>query len=279
MVKDGAGFPKFFNDEEIVPCMLQNGCTIEEARNYSPAGCTEIRVPERDCYMPLGGHVNLAAALEMAMSDGWVHFGGKYYEKKTDVPFAPEDIKSFDDLMANVKAAVDFYYKHFTKRQIAMELTDPQRLAAPFMSMLHPVARKAMMDIHQRNIPGGVYHDTGNATFNGFGTVAESLAAIKKVVFDDKKIDFMTLKDALAKDFEGYEVIQQLLLNAPKYGNNDPYADGVARDLDAAILEVSQHYTTTIGVQKVKYVPITAHVGMGHKTIASQWAPCWRGSF
>ena len=269
LVKDGAGFPKFFNDEEIVPCMLQNGCTIEEARNYSSAGCTEIRVPERDCYMPLGGHVNLAAALEMAMSDGWVHFGGKYYEKKTDVPFAPEDIKSFDDLMANVKAAVDFYYKHFTKRQIAMELTDPQRLAAPFMSMLHPVARKAMMDIHQRNIPGGVYHDTGNATFNGFGTVAESLAAIKKVVFDDKKIDFMTLKDALAKDFEGYEVIQQLLLNAPKYGNNDPYADGVARDLDAAILEVSQHYTTTIGVQKVKYVPITAHVGMGHKTIAT----------
>ena len=59
------------------------------------------------------------------------------------------------------------------------------------------------------------------------------------------------------------------MLNAPKYGNNDPYADGVARDLDAAILEVSQHYTTTIGVQKVKYVPITAHVGMGHKTIAT----------
>lgn len=269
LVKDGTGFPKFFNDEEIIPVMLANGCTLEEARNYSPAGCTEIRVPERDCYLPLGGHCNLAAALEMAMSDGWVHFGGKHYEKKTDMPIKPEDIKSYEDLMTNMKVAINYYVDHFTKRQIAMELTDPERLAAPFMSMLHPVAHKAMMDIHQRNIPGGVYHDTGNATFNGFGTVAESLAAIKKVVFDDKRCDFMTLKAALAADYKGYEPLQQMLLNAPKYGNNEPYADEVARELDALILNTVHENKTTYGEQYVKFVPITSHVGMGHKTIAT----------
>ena len=269
LVKDGTGFPKFFNDEEIIPCMLQNGCTIEEARNYAGAGCTEMRVPDRDCYLPLGGHINLAAALEMALSDGWVHFGGKYYEKKADMPIASDQIQSFDDVMTNLKAAITFYVDHFTKRQNAMELTDPQRLAAPFMSMLHPVPRKAMIDIHQKRIPGGLYKDTGNATFNGFGTVAESLAAIKKVVFDDKRIDFKTLKEAIAADYEGYEVVRQMVLNAPKYGNNDPYADGVAKALDAMILGVVKHHRTTNGEQNVKYVPITSHVGMGHKTIAT----------
>ena len=269
LVKDGTGFPKFFNDEEIIPCMLQNGCTIEEARNYAGAGCTEMRVPDRDCYLPLGGHINLAAALEMALSDGWVHFGGKYYEKKADMPIASDQIQSFDDVMTNLKAAITFYVDHFTKRQNAMELTDPQRLAAPFMSMLHPVRSIAMTDVDQKRIAGGLYKDTGNATFNGFGTVAESLAAIKKVVFDDKRIDFKTLKEAIAADYEGYEVVRQMVLNAPKYGNNDPYADGVAKALDAMILGVVKHHRTTNGEQNVKYVPITSHVGMGHKTIAT----------
>ena len=269
LVKDGTGFPKFFNDEEIILCMLQNGCTMEEARNYAGAGCTEMRVPDRDCYLPLGGHINLAAALEMALNDGWVHYGGKYYDKKADMPVASEDIKSFDDVMTNLRAAINFYVDHFTRRQNAMELTDPQRLAAPFMSMLHPVSRNAKIDIHQPHIPGGLYKDTGNATFNGFGTVAESLAAIKKVVFDDKRIDFKTLKDAINTDFEGNEVIRQMVLNAPKYGNNDPYADSVAKALDATILGVVKHHRTTNGEQNVKYVPITSHVGMGHKTIAT----------
>ena len=269
LIKDGTGFPKFFNDEEIIPVMLQNGCTMEEARNYCGAGCTEMRAPERDCYLPLGGHCNLAAALEMAMSDGWVHYGGTHYEKKIDMPIPSNQITSYEDILKNLKVAVNYYTDHFTKRQTAMELTDPQRLAAPFMSMLHPIAHKAMMDIHQRNIPGGIYHDTGNATFNGFGTVAESLAAMKKVVFEDKKISFSTLKKALEVDFKGYEPIQQMLLNAPKYGNNDAYADEVARELDALILNTVKENKTTYGNQYVKFVPITSHVGMGHKTIAT----------
>lgn len=269
LVKDGTGFPKFFNDEEIIPVMLQNGCTMEEARNYCGAGCTEMRVPDKDCYLPLGGHINLAAALEMAMSDGWVHYGGKYYEKKADMPIPSDKIETYEDMKINLKAAISFYVDHFTKRQIAMELTDPQRLAAPFMSMLHPVSRNAMIDIHQRRIPGGLYHDTGNATFNGFGTVAESMAAMKKLVFEEKKISFAQLKEALTADFNGYEVIQQMLLNAPKYGNNDSYADAVARDMDEIILDVVKCHKTSNGEQNVKFVPITSHVGMGHKTIAT----------
>lgn len=268
LIKDGTGFPKFFNDEEIIPLMIQNGASIAEARNYCGAGCTEMRVPDRDCYMPLGGHINLAAALEMAMSDGYVHYG-LHYAKMTDMPMKWEEISTFEDFLTNLQMAISFYVAHFTKRQTALELTNPLRLSAPFMSVLHPACRAAMMDIHQPNIPGAIYRDTGNATFNGFGTVAESLAAMKKLVFEDQKISKETLKKAIAADFEGYERVQQFLLNAPKYGNNDPYADEVARKLDEIILTVVKKYHTTNGEQYVKFVPITSHVGMGHKTIAT----------
>lgn len=268
LIKDGTGFPKFFNDEEILSLMIQNGASIAEARNYCGAGCTEMRVPNRDCYMPLGGHINLAAALEMAMSDGYVHYGS-HYEKLAEMPIRWEDMQTYEDLLINLETAIAFYVAHFTKRQTALELTNPFRLAAPFMSTLHPACRAAMMDIHQPNIPGGIYRDTGNATFNGFGTVAESLAAMNKLVFEDKRISMQTLKEAIAANFAGYEREQQLLLHAPKYGNNDPYADEVARKLDEIILTVVKNHHTTNGEQYVKFVPITSHVGMGHKTIAT----------
>lgn len=77
------------------------------------------------------------------------------------------------------------------------------------------------------------------------------------------------MKEALTADFNGYEVIQQMLLNAPKYGNNDSYADAVARDMDEIILDVVKCHKTSNGEQNVKFVPITSHVGMGHKTIAT----------
>lgn len=268
LVKEGCGFPKFFNDEAIIPQLMSGGATLEQAREYSAAGCTEIRIPDIDTYLPLGGNINLAAALEMALNDGWAHFGPRY--EQIFVPsVARKDIRSYDDVFNNLRECVDFYVRHFMKRMTALELTNQQRLAAPFMSSQSAVCMKAMMDIHQCLIPGGIHHDTGNVNFNGFGTCAESLCAIKKLVFDDGVISLEELLDAVASDFEGREPIRQLLLNAPKYGNNDSYADEVARSLDELIMRLVHSYKSVFGEKYVKYVPVTSHVGLGKKTWAT----------
>lgn len=268
LVKEGCGFPKFFNDEVIITQLLVGGAPIDQARDYSAAGCTEIRMPNIDTYLSLGGNINLAAALEMALNDGYAHFGPRY-EKLLTPSVARKDIASFDDVMNNLRECIDFYVRHFMNRMSALELTNKACLAAPFMSSQSDICMKNLTDIHQCIMPGSNQHDTGNVNFNGFGTCAESLCAIKKLVFDDHAITLDTLLDAVANDFEGQEPLRQLMLNAPKYGNNDPYADNVARDLDAMIMTLVHQYKSVFGEKYVKYVPVTSHVGLGNKTWAT----------
>ncbi|MGE4271742.1 MAG: pyruvate formate lyase family protein [Desulfitobacterium sp.] len=267
LVKEGVGFPKFFNDEEIIPMLQNNGASLEDARDYAQSGCTEIRMSTVDTYLPLGGNINLASALEMAMNNGFVTYGANH--RQLMVPSIKADsIMAFEDVFQNLEEAVDYFVQHYYKRQTALELTNKARLAAPFTSAVHPICMNAMKDIHQPNI-GGVYKDCGNCNFNGFGTCAESLAAIKKLVFEEKRFTLEELKAALKANFEGYEPIRQMLLNAPKYGNNDEYADEIARNLDEMLLRTVKKYTTPYGERYCKFVPVTSHVGMGGKVGAT----------
>ena len=264
LVKEGSGFPKFLNDEEIIPALVNNGADIEEARDYAGSGCTEVRMLNKDTYMPVGGNINLASAFEMAVNDGYVKYGNNY--RQLMVPSIPAaEIRTFEDVMVNLKETFDFFVRHFMKRQTALEMTNKELLAAPFMSCLHDLCMGNCMDIHQPNIPGSVYKDPGDVNINGFGTVAECLAVLKKLVFDDRRYTLQQLEEAAGHNFEGYEQIHQSVLNAPKYGRNDPYADEIARRLDEILLETVHQYSTPFGPKHIKFVPVTSHVGMGGK--------------
>ncbi len=268
LVKEGSGFPKFLNDEEIIPALVNNGAPVETARDYAGSGCTEVRMLNLDTYMPVGGNINLESALEMALNDGYVRYGNNY--RQLMVPSIPsQEIHSFEDVLNNYRETFDFFVRHFMKRQTALEMANKELLAAPFMSCLHDLCMKNAVDIHQPNIPGSIYKDPGDVNINGFGTVAESLAALKKLVFEDKKYTLGQLKEATDHNFEGYERIRQDLLNAPKYGRNDPYADEIARRLDEILLETVHQYNTPYGPKHIKFVPVTSHVGMGGKTGAT----------
>lgn len=264
LIKEGSGFPKLFNDDEIIPQLLSMGGTYEAARDYVGCACTEIRMINTDTYMAVGGNINLCAALEMAMNDGVVNLKGKPIRLMTpSVPAA--EIKTYEQLFANLQEAVDFFVQHFFKRQTALELTNAACLAAPIMSGLNDACVKVLTDIHQPVRGTGLSNDTGNVNMNGFGTCSESLSSIKKCVFEEKKFTLDELRTALKCNFEGYEPMRQMLLNAPHYGNNDPEGDRVALELDQMLNTTVAKYHTPNGPQHIKYVPITSHVGMGGK--------------
>ncbi|MDA8227673.1 MAG: formate acetyltransferase [Desulfitobacterium hafniense] len=264
LIKQGTGFPKLLNDEEIIPQAIFNGASIQDARDYSPCACTEVRMLDLDTYMAVGGNLNLPAALEMALNEGVVTIDGQ--KKKLMTPsIKSADIKTFDDLLKNFTEAWDLFIQHFYKRQAALEISNAACLAAPFMSMLNDACVEALTDIHQPINNHGISKDSGALSVIGFGTLVESLAAIKKLVFEDKRFTLDELKDALKANFEGYEPIRQMLLNAPQYGNNDDYADEVARQTDEIICEVMQRYRTPNGPQNFKHVPVTTHIAMGRR--------------
>jgi len=271
LVKEGTGFPKFFNDEEIIPFLMNEGISLQDAREYASGGCTEIRVPKLDTYLAQTCNVSMVAPLEMALNDGYMTFAGKRGKvEEPKVKFA--DIQSFDDVMTNFEQYINLYIRNMYARISIVELMDGQMAAAPFMSMLHPCCLAAAQDIHQPQAGkefGAIYQDTGNLGLIGFGTVAESLISIKKLVFDDKVVTLQEYMDAVNSNFEGKEPLRQLILNTPKYGNNDPYADEIACRMDEILDAAAHSYRTPFGERFIKFVPVTIHTGLGRLTEAT----------
>ena len=104
----------------------------------------------------------------------------------------------------------------------------------------------------------------------GLGTVVDSLAAVKKLVFEEKKLSMDKLLAAIDANFEGYDDVQALLRSAPCYGNNDEYADAIGREIDRLSVEYGGKYgMKDLGMHNdVRYVPFTSHVPFG-KVVAA----------
>lgn len=114
---------------------------------------------------------------------------------------------------------------------------------------------KNMQDLHSEKIEGGV--DYSYFEFLGYATVVD-LAAIKKLVFEEKRLTMREVLDAMNANFVGYEPIQEMLKNAPCYGNNDPYADSIAKDVDRFTQVEAEKSSRDRGIHvDVRYVPIT----------------------
>jgi formate C-acetyltransferase len=121
---------------------------------------------------------------------------------------------------------------------------------------------KQCVDIHQGKIEGGL--KLGNCFPVGYGTLVDSLAAIKKLVFDEKKLTMSEVIEALDTNFEGKESIRQMCLNAPKYGNNDPYVDLIGREIEGYMVSYAHKFTNLYGgTVDIDYTPVTAHVPLG----------------
>jgi len=259
-IKDGSGFPKLINDEEVVPLLLSKGAAFDEAYDYSVSGCSECRMPNRDTYTSPCAYINFAAALEMTLYNGKMK---KYGEEILGLQTGETaDFKTFDEFLNAFLRQQAYFLRHAFMQQHEIIRLRAMHFATPLGSALHALCRDSFTDLHQPKIPGGI--DLGYFEYIGYGTVVDSLAAIKKNVFEEKRFTLPELKTALEANYEGYEAIRQFQLNAPSYGNNDEYADGIARRLDSAAMEFAGKYSGELGVRlDLRYVPFTSHVPFG----------------
>ncbi len=259
-IKDGAGFPKLINDEEVVPLLLAKGAAFSEAYDFAVSGCAECRMPNRDTYTSPCAYINFPAALEMTLYNGRMkRYGEAPLGLETGNPEAFADWDGF--WQAYVKQHLNFLRHAFIQQKIIIDLR-ARHFAWPLGSALHDLAMDACRDIHQPVIDGGI--DLGYFEFLGYGTLIDSLAAIKKWVYDEKRLSMGQLLAALADDFNRYPAVRALLQDAPKYGNNDPYADDIGKALDKICLEFTRQYSRTLGVHlDLRLVPFTSHVPFG----------------
>ena len=259
-IKDGTGFPKLFFDDEIVPLLLAKGATLAEANDYCVTGCTEVKMLNRDTVATGCAWVNLGAILEMALHDGRMKFfGDERVGIRTGDACA---FRSFADVWDAFRRQAEFVMQHTFIQQYVADRLKGQHIASPMFSMLHDRCMATCTDIHSGPIDGGLY--LGSFDVMGFGTVIDSLAAIKKLVFDDHRLTIAALLRAIDADFAGDEPIRQLCLHAPKYGNNDRYADTIGRDIEECFARLAHDHTTAFGGElDLRYVSVTSHVPLG----------------
>ncbi|MDR3254203.1 MAG: hypothetical protein LBT31_01375 [Synergistaceae bacterium] len=265
-IKDGAGFPKLINDEEVVPLLLSKGARFDEAYDYSVSGCAECRMPNRDTYTSPNAYINFAAALEMTVYNGkMLYYGDEALGLETG---EFEDFKSFGEFFDAFLRQQKNFLKHAFIQQHEIIRLRAAHFASPLGSALHRLCTESCTDLHQPKIEGGI--DLGYFEYMGYGTVIDSLAAMKRVVFEEKKVTLAKLKEAMLHNYEGYEAIRQLMLNAPSYGNDDPYADEIGKILDMEAQKFTSKYSMELGVHMdLRYVPFTSHVPFGRVVSAT----------
>ena len=279
-IKDGSGFPKLINDEEVVPLYVSKGATFAEAYDYAVSGCTEARMPNRDTYTSGGAYINFVAALEMVLHNGkMLKHGDEVLGLETGDPLSFE---TWDEFFA----AYEKQHHHFLKtafyQQYVINNLRAKHFAQPMGSAMHDLCMKHCLDLHTPQIPEGI--NMGYFEHMGLGTLVDSLCAIKKLVFEDKKLTMKEVIEACDCNFEGKEDVRQLLMTAPSYGNDDEYADELAHIIAGFNVLYGQKYAKELGMHNdVRYVPFTSHVPFGKVVGATPngrlaWTPLSDGS-
>jgi formate C-acetyltransferase len=267
-IKDGKGYPKLLNDEFVIPFYLANGIHRKEANNYTISGCCEQRVINIESNVTANGGFNYGSAVEMTFRNGRLKvFKDLKFGKETG---DPRQWTSYDQVWRAFLTQIDHLVRHSLTQQFVALSMAGRYFASPQTSMLHDLAMEHCRDLHTHGewIPGALDHSCLDTI--GKATAVDSLAAVKHLIFDTKKLSWDQLLEAIEKNWEGHEATRQLCLNAPKYGNAIDWVDQIAFDIDTFILEMLHRYHKPHDQCFIlRCIPITFHVPAGKVTWAT----------
>jgi formate C-acetyltransferase len=248
----------FFNDEAIVPALVAKGCSLEDARDYSAVGCVEPNPHGKTFGSTFAVQFNAAKCLEFALTGGMCSVFGL----QNGLPCGSlQQYATFDELFEAYKLQV----RHFTERMTeAMHVLDraiAELVPAPFASSLIDGCLESGKDVTR----GGARYNFTGVQLMGMANVADSLAAAKKLVFDEGEVTAPELAEALANDFSNREPLRQMLLRrAPKYGNDDDYVDTIAAEVvDQFGSELDKYENFRGGKYQMGIFSVAFHIAMG----------------
>ena len=269
----GFGMPALNNDEIIIPSFLDLGVEEGDAFDYSAIGCVETAVPGKWGYRCTGmSYMNFPKILLVTMNDGIDPSSGKRF---TAGHGHFKDMKSYEEL----QEAWDKVIAELTRMSVIVENAVDLALEREVPDILCSALTQDCIGRGKTLKEGGAVYDFISGLQVGIANMADSLAAIKKLVFEEKRITPEELWNALEEDFksEKGKRIQQLLINeAPKYGNDNDYVDQlVVSAYQTYIEEIKKYPNTRFGrgpIGGIRYAgtsSISANVGQGFGTLAT----------
>lgn len=272
VVRCGFGMPAFNDDEVIIPSFIARGVKPEDAYNYSAIGCVETAVPGKWGYRCTGmSFLNFPKALLIAMNDGVDPASGT---KLCEGIGHFREFTSFDQVLACWDKVIREMCRQCTIIDATCDMVLEQDTADILCSALTDDCIERGLNMKE----GGAVYDFISDLQVGIANLADSLAAMKKVVFEDKAVTPARLWEAMQADFQGEENarIRALLERAPKYGNDDDYVDQLVVDAyNVYIDEMKKYHNTRYGrgpIGGVYYAgtsSISANVPQGAGTLAT----------
>ena len=258
VISRGSGMPQVFNDEVVIPGQIKRGIVPEDALNYAVVGCVELSTPGKALGWSDAAMFNMARVLELTL------FGGKEPQTGWQIGLETprlDEISSFADL----EAAYDRQLAHLVALMVqgcnVVDAIHAEVLPSPFLSLVIDDCIGRGLDV----TAGGAYYNFSGVQGVQVANVADSLAAVRQAVFEEKWLAADKLLAALRANYEGEETLRQRLIHrVPKYGNDDDRVDSLAQKWADRYSELVARYRNVRGgVYQPGFYTVSAHVPMG----------------
>jgi pyruvate formate-lyase/glycerol dehydratase family glycyl radical enzyme len=260
----GSGMPQIFNDESIIPALENRGISHLDAVNYAIVGCVELSTHGNYLGWSDAAMFNLVKALELALNNGKCLLTGEQLGPATGYL---TDFKTYAELETAFQQQIDFFMVKMIAACEVVEKIHMQLLPSPFLSSVIDDCLEQGMDV----TTGGAHYNLSGIQAIQVANIADSLAAIQKLVYEEKKVSAVKLLQAVRANFEGDEPLRQMLLNhAPKYGNDVEWVDRIGlKWIEYFATQLNSYRNIRGGPYHPGLYTVSAHVPMGQNVGAT----------
>lgn len=264
VVAKGSGMPQFFNDKAVIPSIMELGIEEKDAMDYAIVGCVELTTQGNNLGWSDSAMFNLNKALEVTLTGGVCLLTG---ERIAPDFGSLKSYETFGQLEQAFQKQIDYFMDKMILACEEVEKAHIDLLPSPFLSASIDDCMEKGMDV----TAGGAKYNLSGIQMIQVANLADSLAAIKQLVYDEKRVSREEMLDALKKDFEGYEILRTMMLNkVPKYGNYVDWVDAMGTkwaDYFKNRLRTFTNYRG--GPYHTGMYTVSAHVPMGENVGAT----------
>jgi len=257
VVKTGIGFPASHFDDTTIKMLLSYGVDPADAKDYCLVGCVEPGISGRLYQWSAVCLTNFPIAVEFALTNGVQLVSGNQLGLPTG---DPEAFETFTDFEAAVKKQLKHLIRVSAITTVITQQAHRDYLPKPIVSSV--VA--GCVETGRGVMMGGARYNSGPGIIvAGTADYANSMAAVKKLVYEDRSVTMGQLRRALENDFQGFEDVYKLCREAPKYGNDDDYVDDFARDVIDFIAREIKSYRGLYSPLALGTLPVSSHTPQG----------------
>jgi len=264
LVRTGTGMPSFHNDESIINSMVNAGIKRKDAVDYAIAGCQEPVVQGKENGRTTAGKFNLLKCLEVTLNDGKTSISGRQVGLENDYI---KNVKTYDQFYREFLRQVDYIFEIMVSAHNKSDHLLAKYKPVPFLSCIMDDCLEKGIDFRA----DGARYNSSGVLVHGFGSTVDSLAVIKKIIFEEKEYPLQEFSKILRDDFKNNKILQnKLLRKIPKFGDDDDYVDNIAGLLMHDFIKITEKYRNHFnGTYRIGFNTPSIHILYGKKTGAT----------